>query len=186
VDLEATRRRLFLAVALDPEIRELLAAHLEAAGLSSWPGRLVRPQNWHLTLRFLGWTSDFQRDQIMRHLDEAALPGPFAVRFGGPGAFPKPRRATVIWIGIDHGGDELEALASECEAAAQAAGFDPESRPYHPHVTLSRVRPPVDIGSRLERLAPIGLRMDVAAVTLFESHLFRGGARYEVLDTIDL
>jgi 2'-5' RNA ligase len=186
VDPEPIRRRLFLAAALDVGTRDVLAAHLEAADLSSWPGRLVRPENWHVTLRFLGWTTELQRDQILRHLDESALPGPFAIRFAGLGAFPKPRRATVIWVSIDRGTDRLEELASACEAAAQGAGFDPEDRPYHAHLTLSRVRPPVDIGARLERFEPVDLGMRVPAVTVFESHLSRGGARYEVLDTIDL
>ncbi len=180
------RKRLFLAVALDQETSNLLGSHLAANGLESWPGRLVPPENWHITLRFLGWTSDLQRDQILRSLDERPLGTPFRIRFGGLGGFPKVRRATVTWIAVTVGGDELTDLAAACDDAAQAAGFESEERPFHAHLTLSRVRPPVDLRDRVEAFAPFDVAMPVNAITLFESHLSSGGARYEAIDRIPL
>jgi 2'-5' RNA ligase len=180
------KERLFLAVALDEETRALVAAHIAAHGGGEWPGRLVEPSNWHLTLRFLGWSTEVQRDRILRHLDEATLPEPFRIRFAGLGAFPKPRRATVLWIGIPVGVDPLERVASICEEAAVGAGFAPEERPFHPHLTVSRVRPAVDATALVEGLPPLDLVMAVDAVTLFRSHLSRGGAAYEAVDTVAL
>jgi len=177
---------MFLAVAVDGETRALLRAHLEANGLDTWPGRIVPPDNWHLTLRFLGWTTGVQRDQVVRSLDEAQLPSAFRIRFGPLGAFPKPRRATVTWLGLRSGGDDIERLAAACEAAALAAGFESEDRPFHAHLTLSRVRPPVDLTERLAQFPPFDAAMRVGAVTLYESHLSRGGARYEVVDAVAL
>ncbi len=183
---ESSRRRLFVAVALDSQTRALVAAHLEAHGAAGWPERLVTPDNWHVTLRFLGWTDAVQRDRIVHALDGAELPSPFRVRFGGLGAFPKPRRATVTWIGIESGTVELERLAAAAEDAAQSAGFAPEDRPFHPHLTVGRARPPVDVTDRIERFVPCDVAMLVDRVIVFESHLERGGARYEVLDELTL
>lgn len=183
---EVRNERLFLAVALDAETRALVAAHVDANGGRDWPGRVAPPENWHITLRFLGWTSAVQRDLILRHLDESALPGPFRLRFDGLGAFPKPRRATVLWIGVDDGVAPLQRLADACEAGAVAAGFFPEERPFHPHLTVSRVRPAVDITPLVDSFPPLGLAMPVGAVTVFRSHLRRGGAVYEAIDTVEL
>ena len=183
---EPLRRRLFLAAALDEPTRLLLAAHLEAHGGGALPGRTVRPQNWHLTLRFLGWATEPQQDGVMRALDESALPGPFVVRFGDLGAFPKERRATVLWLGIDGGGDELGALAAASDEAAQTVGYEAEGRPYHPHLTLSRIRPPEDMTELVEVFPAFTVKMPVTAITLYESHLRKGGAVYQALDTIEL
>ena len=183
---DATKRRLFLAVEIDAETKALLGAHLDANGLDAWPGRVVPPANWHITLRFLGWTSDLQRDLVLRSLAEASLPGSFRLRFGHLGAFPKPRRATVTWIGVPAGAEELGDLAAAAESAARDAGFTAEERPYHPHLTLSRVRPAVDVRELVDRFPAFDAAMRVDAVTMFESHLERGGARYEVLDRVGL
>ena len=180
------RSRLFLAIGLDRATRALLAAHLDANGLEEWPGRLVPSENWHLTLRFLGWTTDVQRDGILRDLDEADLAGPFEIRFATLGAFPKLRRATVTWLGVDRGADALAQLAAASDSAAQRAGFAAEERPFHAHLTLSRVRPAVDVTDLVGGFAPFPVTMPVTAITLFESHLGRGGARYEPIDTIEL
>ncbi len=183
---ESSRRRLFLAAALDESTRRLLAAHVEAHGGGVLPGRAVRPQNWHLTLRFLGWATEPQRDGVMRALDESALPGPCVMRFGGLGAFPKERRATVLWLGVDGGGDELGALAVACDEAAQAVGYEAEGRPFHPHLTLSRIRPPEDVAQLVESFPPFAVKMSVTEITLYESQLRKGGAVYQALDAIEL
>jgi 2'-5' RNA ligase len=183
---EPLRRRLFLAVGLEPETRALVAAHLEAQGAAGWADRLVVPDNWHVTLRFLGWADEAQRDRVLHSLDEADLPPPFRIRLGSLGAFPKPRRATVTWIAVESGTDELERLAVVAEETALTAGFAPDDRPFHPHLTVGRVRPPIDVTARIDQFEPCTVVMDVDRITLFESHLRRGGARYEALDEVVL
>ncbi len=177
------RERMFLAVDLDGQVAPLLAAFLEGADL---PGRPVPPQNWHLTLRFLGWTTPVQRDGILRALDEADLGAPFRIRFAGLGAFPKPRRATVLWLGVRSGIEELERLAGAAEEASLAAGFTREDRPFHPHLTLARIRPAVDVTELVGRFPPFDVFMEVSAVTFYRSRLGPGGARYEVVDRVGL
>ena len=185
--LDLMAERMFLAVALSDECRHAVAAHLDASlGERTLPGRRARPENWHITLRFLGGTTAEQADAILAHLDEHVLVEPFRVRLAGLGGFPRERKASVLWMGTTGDLDPLHALAVECETAAQRAGFEPEGRPFHPHVTLSRIRPPRDVRGLIDLVPATGIPLDVEAVTLYRSILGSGPARYEVVDTVAL
>jgi 2'-5' RNA ligase len=182
-----TGERLFLAVALDDATRHALAARLAAMAGDGLPGKVVAAGNWHLTLRFLGPTTDVSRDLLLAALDDGLDQPRFTVRLTGLGAFPRPKAATVLWIGVDDPAGGLNQIAEACEEAARAVGFDPEERPFHPHVTLARIRPPRDVVALVDRSKPAGVRLAVDAVTLYRSRLgSRTGSSYEVVDQIEL
>jgi 2'-5' RNA ligase len=176
--------RLFVAVALDDDARHRLAHDLGDPGV--WPGRPVRPQNWHLTLRFLGDTDPVAADRLFAALDEADLGPAFRFRWSGLGAFPNPRKATVLWVGIGEGSDRLQDLAERARTAVEDAGFAPEDRPFVPHLTLGRIRPPADVRSLIEGAeAPSG-SVAVDDVVVYRSRLGPAGARYEVVERFPL
>jgi 2'-5' RNA ligase len=179
-------QRLFLGVDLDAGTRAIIASHLATHVGDDLPGRAVPPPNWHLTLRFLGSARPDQADRVLHDLSGHALPAAFRIRFDRLGAFPRAGRATVLWLGIDKGEDEITAVAAACEEAARSAGFDAEDRPFHPHLTVSRIRPPVDASRLIEATPALQATLDVSDVTLFESHLGRGPARYDVVERIAL
>jgi 2'-5' RNA ligase len=175
--------RLFLAVPLTEDARHAIAGHLRGALTHPLPGRPVRPENWHLTLRFLGEVDGVGADWIIREVDAAERGPAFSVRWGSLGAFPRPRRATVLWLGLERGAEEAERLAAVVEKAVEAAGFAPEDRPFRSHLTLSRLRPDQDVTAVLEAVPPVGLAMPVDRVMLYRSHLGRGGPRYERVES---
>jgi len=177
--------RLFLAVALTDEVAHGLAAFLTEATMRL-PGRPAPPEKWHVTIRFLGSATALQRDRVLEFLDEHLAVEPFVMGFGVLGAFPKPSRASVLWLGIARGAEHLSSMAEHCEVAAQMAGFDPEDRPFHPHLTLSRIRPPTNVAALVDRVPRFPLSMDVDRLTLFRSHLGRDGATYEAVDSVML
>lgn len=181
-----TDRRLFLAAALDEETRHALAAFVSAPGMPAIPGRRVPPPNWHITLRFLGRSSTVQQELVLAHLEEELTMNAFEVGFSGLGAFPYPRKATVLWLAVAHGGEELEDLAVACERAAVRAGYDPEERPFHPHLSLARVRPPEDLSDLVAQYPHFPGRMPVADVILYESITSNSGARYTELARVPL
>ncbi len=74
-------------------------------------------------------------------LDDDLTEPPFSLRLTGLGAFPRPGAATVLWVGVEDATGAVERLAAQCEQAARDVGFEPEERPFHPHVTLARIRP---------------------------------------------
>lgn len=166
--------RLFAGLELPPAWRRALAAAaagLERAGVH---GRFTRPENFHLTLVFLGETG--QPELAAAALDQVRVP-PFPLRAAAPGRFAK-RGGDIWWLGVEPHPGLLEAQ-HQLEAALRAAGFAPEARPFRPHITLARqVRAPAG----LEPADTAGLFPPLACtirrLTLFSSQQADGALRY--------
>jgi 2'-5' RNA ligase len=146
------------------------------------PGRAVLPANWHFTLRFLGSTPPEQRDKLISCLRATSFGGEFTIRFDRLGAFPRVNRARIVWLGVSDGADRLVSLAEKVEAASRRAGFPAESRPFKPHLTLSRVEPPRAVSDIVSRHAQIAASMTVDRVSLIRSILGGGPAKYEIAE----
>lgn len=176
-------RRLFIAVAPPPDARAALDAWLRPYDL---PGRLVPPENWHITLRFIGDADEVTYERLLGGLSEND-PGPaFTIRLGGLGAFPRPGRATVAWVALVGGGDRLAGLSEIAEEACQAAGLQPEERPFRAHLTVSRIRPARDVGTTVAASRDSGIAWRCDRFTVYQSHQGRGHPRYEPLDSFAL
>lgn len=177
--------RIFLAVDLTSEARQILSRRvMNLAGGAKLPGRITPPRNWHMTLWFLG---DIRRDrfEMMLHLlSEAPLGDAFRCRFGELGTFPRAKRASVLWVGISKGAELLSALAAGVGEAVKDSRLQLPERPFSPHLTLSRLRPPQDLRALLASAPPVEVEMTVGEVTLFRSHLGGGPPRYEVLERV--
>lgn len=171
----------FAAVAPTPDAR---AEMVEGTKGLDIPGRLTPIENWHITLRYLGAVDQVTYERFLGGLGEVGECGPFQLGLGGIGAFPNPRRATVVWVGVDRGADALYDLAVICEEAAEGAGIAREDRPFRPHLTLARVRPPADVTSIVD--TPVPARWLVDRVIVFQTVSGRGGVRYEPLETVPL
>ncbi|HEX8433089.1 MAG TPA: RNA 2',3'-cyclic phosphodiesterase, partial [Longimicrobium sp.] len=169
--------RLFLGIPVDDATRAGLGEWLGPARL---PGRPVTPANWHLTLRFLGDTPMDQQARLTEALAAANLGARFTLEFGGLGAFPRPQRAAVLWLGVTQGDRELRRVAATTEEVVRAAGFPADRKSFSPHLTLARIQPPPrDISALVAASTPWGARMEVAEAVLFRSHLGGGPPRYE-------
>jgi 2'-5' RNA ligase len=147
---------------------------------------VVPLENWHVTLRFLGQTAPEQRDLFVTSLQNTTLPTAFTIAFTGLGAFPNPRRAKVLWIGIDEGAPALVEVAGLVERAAVSAGFTAESRRFHPHVTIARLDPAMNVRRVLTGDWRKPVLMPVSTVALFRSRLGSGPAEYDVIERFGL
>ncbi|MFL5502036.1 MAG: RNA 2',3'-cyclic phosphodiesterase [Gemmatimonadaceae bacterium] len=174
--------RLFIGVPLSDEARLTIANSLP----KNLPGKLVPAENWHFTLRFLGATTPEARDQIIRQIDSASCGAPFTIRFSSLGAFPQPRKARILWLGIDEGSERMLQIAAIGEAAARNAGFTAETKAFKPHLTLCRIDPPVSVASLVESKPRFGGSMTVDSVIVYRSRLGGGPARYEQVVRIPL
>jgi 2'-5' RNA ligase len=178
--------RLFIGVPLTDAARGEIAARLRDALPDGLPGRAVLAASWHLTLRFLGATRADQLAAVRQHLRAADLGASIDARFGGMGAFSRPRSARVLWIAVTEGAERLRELARIAEDAARAVGFAPEQKSWTPHLTLARIQPPRDVTRVIERVPPLDVAMRVGEVVVFRSHLGGGPARYEAVERFAL
>ena len=129
--------RLFIAIPLPESVREQLAALYEPMRSIAW----TRPEQLHLTLRFLGEVEADWREKLEAALGQAQVE-PFLLPVAGMGSFPPRGAARVIWVGVGHGHPRLHQLRQRIDDGVLATGFPLDVRIFHPHVTLGRVKEP--------------------------------------------
>ncbi len=131
-------------------------------------------------MKFLGDVGEERVGEVGEALRRAAgRHGPLRLKTGGPGAFPSPGRARVIWAGVEGELEKLAALRDEVESELSGIGFERERKPFHPHLTLGRARRgPV----RMPETEPAAGAAFVAdRLTLMKSELRREGAVHTAL-----
>lgn len=186
---EAAPLRLFAAVDLPPRVREGIEGTLAPWRERLPRGRWVRPENWHVTVKFLGrtyprlvgWVTDAAREA-------AASIRPFRVGVDGMGVFPGPGRARVLWVGLVDRDESLPALARALDDRL-VDEFPPEKRGFTPHLTVARFNPPVPVREDVDELAATRFQVEpfrVGELVLYRSHLSPKGARYEPLERFPL
>ncbi len=101
--------------------------------------KLVKPENVHMTLRFLGDVTLEMVDLVHREMEQVQF-APFEVKIEGTGVFPNPKHISVIWAGIRQGANESRAIFDQLEPRLQTLGFKPDYKGFSPHLTIARVR----------------------------------------------
>ena len=132
--------RLFAAIPLTGRAHETAARQLRELKALDWPVRWVRDEGLHITLKFFGEVTSDRLETIVEMLGfcvEGMTPMTLAVT--GAGVFPMPAKPRVIKLDVSTAPD-LELLQDRIERAGERIGFPPEGRPFHPHITLGRVR----------------------------------------------
>lgn len=181
-----TTVRAFVAIDLNDAIRgriERLQERLRRAGLKlGW----VRPDNIHLTMKFLGDLEDHRAANVSNALAElAAATSAFELHVEGVGAFPPRGVVRVVWVGVADPARRLAECQARCESLLTRAGFAPERRPFAPHLTIARCRVAKlsgQIRKLIERHGDVdGGRLAVARVALYRSVLSPAGSQYTVL-----
>ena len=133
--------RSFLAIELPATVQTKIGKIEEDVGSTSADVRWVSPGKIHLTLKFFGNIEESKIDSIV-----AAIKGPigtakpFHLSVRGTGAFPNLKNPRVIWIGLVDAEGILAPLQKEVESSLEKIGFEPEDRPFRPHLTLGRVK----------------------------------------------
>lgn len=128
--------RLFVALDLDPEIRERVCKFMEKVRPLAPGARWVGEASLHVTLKFIGEKPDAMVPQIEEAL-RAIRCEPFELRLHGAGFFPSPKSARVFWTGIS--ADEgLAHLAKDVEGSLENLAIAKENREFSPHLTLAR------------------------------------------------
>ena len=182
--------RLFIAVGVSDAIR--LSAQTVIAELRRRVWQLdpdarvtwIGADRLHLTVRFIGEVDRSRLSDLRTALSVPIRQAPFEIAVRGLGVFPARACPRVIWAGVGAGSHQLCALAQTVASRLATAGIRSDTRPFHPHLTLGRVRQ----SARLRR-APLLAGLEdvaigtgvVAACTLFESRAGPDGTRYSIV-----
>ena len=182
--------RVFLSLPIDGALRMQIGRVADRLRRETvMPASWVRPESYHVTLRFLGEIDPALTVSLEKTVTSVAGKfAPFALRVDTVGAFPSADRARVLWVGASAGPAFVE-LASALERRLQDSGFSPERAEPIAHVTMARIkgRPDARLPRILETLGsfpPHALRVD--RIVFMESRLSPRGPSYDPLFTVPL
>jgi 2'-5' RNA ligase len=173
--------RLFVAVEI-PEKSKQMISELQ----KSLPDGLlpVRPESMHITLKFIGEQPEGNLRQVISALDKIAHPQ-FAISLLGVGAFPKPARPNVLWVGCNS--DSLATLAQSVDASLFAAGVQKDPRQFSPHLTIARATGHTDLSEFVRENKEFSAgRFRAESFHLFGSTLLPAGALHTKLASFPL
>jgi RNA 2',3'-cyclic 3'-phosphodiesterase len=178
--------RLFIAIEVPSDVRNALAALVKELQKIAPKAKWVRPENLHVTLKFLGSTEEEKRDQIEHTLRAIRSPLPVSLEFRGLGFFPNEKRPRVLWAGMESSAN-LGPLAEDIDRSMHGLGFPLEERPFTPHLTLARFNPaglPPNLASAVKQHTSRGFgSLNARDLHLIESRLKPRGAEYTTLQS---
>ncbi len=179
--------RLFIALPLPVHVEQELGKVIELCKEKRCRVRWVRPENIHLTVRFLGDTEENLMEKISDVISRVAREfQPVMVSVDRIGGFPNLDRPRVIWAGLedDDNVEILRKLTRQVELAVRKLRFEKEKKGFKPHLTLGRVKDPTSIAELTEYLSTYQftpLTMTLDRLVLFKSTLTPNGPIYERL-----
>jgi 2'-5' RNA ligase len=178
--------RLFIAIEIPSDVRNALAALVKELQKTAPKAKWVRPENLHVTLKFLGSTEEAKRDQIEDTLKAIRSPQPVSLEFRGLGFFPNQKRPRVLWAGIESSAN-LRPLAEDIDRSMHGLGFPLEERRFTPHLTLARFDPaglPPNLASAVKQHTSRGFgSLNAREFHLIESRLKPTAAEYTTLQS---
>jgi 2'-5' RNA ligase len=179
--------RLFVAIDTGPDVAAAIgaivaelkprAARLAPQSRLTW----ASPERVHITLRFIGEVDDERARAITRVLERGVPLLPFNVDVGGLSAFPEQGQPRVLWVGLTAGLESVRRLEDLVSARLEQADVAREARPFHPHITLARVRDAAGLRPSVlfHELADASLgTVAVSSYTLCESRQSSRGTEY--------
>ena len=179
--------RTFVSVSVPKEIvniQSMLKSTVEPKGVKV---RWVMNGKMHLTLKFLGNTTEGSIDSLNEALFNAVKSAKVInLSISGTGAFPVKGRPNVLWLGIKGDIDELKQLTVNINNSLEPLGFITEKRDFLPHVTIARIK------SNQKKIPNISnylnttfteLPMKIVKISLMQSESFSKGTFYTILGT---
>lgn len=177
-------QRLFVAIALPPDIQEKLSEISQGIQGVRW----LYPEQRHLTLKFIGDVGREKVEGVQQILRGITIPK-FSLNWTGVGVFPLRGKPRILWVGLTRE-PALLALQRQVEAVlTEAKVGEPEIRPFDPHITLARLKDfsAKELTAFLEKNKPLALgSFCINCFHLFESELKQNGAVYRIIQTYEL
>ncbi len=123
----------------DDEVLKKLSKVQETLVKTGADLKLVKPQNIHVTMRFLGNIQPNLVEKIHNAMAQYTF-APFDIEIRGIGVFPTVKYVRVVWAGIQNGAEKLEQIFNQLEPRLRTLGFKPDTKGFNSHITIARVR----------------------------------------------
>ncbi len=172
-------KRLFIALPLSPTAAGSLWESWDCIRSSSRNIRWVKPDQFHLTLVFMGDMNEQFLPDIAEIMEEAGFRfSPVSITTGGPGHFPPGKSPRVLFESLESGGGEIGKIRKFL--SGRISEFQSlEKRKFHPHITMARIKPGRDVPSGYHPGMTLPPLSDVLTeIVLYESLLKPEGAVY--------
>lgn len=184
--------RIFCAVEVPHAVRQLVLQHIQRLretvpnAKASWS----REAGIHLTLKFLGEIPASSVANLSNAATHATAGlSPFAIRCEDAGVFPNLRQPRVLWVGVHDASGRLQELHARLDNEAAKAGFAREERPFHPHLTVARLRQPQDarmLATAHQEMGFESVEIPVSELLVIRSELSSAGSKYSVISRHEL
>lgn len=183
--------RSFIAIELSPENQAKLSQIIKELKTSGADVKWVRPENIHLTLKFLGQVETKQIPEITEILEETAKGfDKFEIQLNELGAFPKIHSPRVIWVNANEPTGIISTIVFQLEERLEKLGFAKEGREFTAHITIGRVRSSDGRINLVDKLKQTKISspiiQEVNKLTLFKSTLTPSGPIYGVINQANL
>jgi 2'-5' RNA ligase len=187
---QRSTRRLFIAMDTPAVIKRHIAHIQDDLRATQSDVRWESSEKFHLTIKFLGSTAPDLLDQITTRLGAAAAKfSPLTVVYRNIGCFPKRGDPRIIWIGMEEQSGGLIMLQQLIDTEMAAIGFPREDRPFHPHVTIGRIRSTRRISALRRMMETLTFECQpvvVSSIDLMNSELKPGGSVYTPIASFPL
>ena len=177
-------------IAIETKIQPKIADFVNQIKKTGANVKLVEPENMHLTLKFLGDTSERKIDNIEQIMREASSgTGPFEIQLKSTGVFPNENYIKVIWIGIQNG-EKIASISRKIDEKMIGLGFKKENRSFSAHLTVARVKNAKNKDQLLQVIEEfkdtVFAEIKVNSLKLKKSDLTTKGPTYTTLKKVNL
>ncbi len=189
--MKVENKRLFIAIDIAGSVRDDLKKQVFKMGdfgRANW----VQPENYHMTLKFLGDVNVHDIKTVTTIINEvAAKSEKTTLTYTEMGAFPNLSKPRALWIGFDDSTGVMKNIAQEIDKRlSKALGTMKERKEFKPHLTIARIKGEAD-SIKLSQFVKKGVNLrdnsfEVSKVTLYCSELHRNGAIYTQIAFADL
>jgi RNA 2',3'-cyclic 3'-phosphodiesterase len=181
------KKRLFIAIkpSLTPALLDIYSTLKKNLGIQgiNW----VSPENFHITIKFLGETPELYINFIVSAIKSSVNHiSPFNISLKSVGYFGKSQ-PKVLWVGIkpDY---NLESIYNQLEQNLYNLGIEKENRKFSPHLTLCRIKTKIELNKLKEIIRPyeqIPFQTEtINRILIFESNLNQSSVEYNVVKAI--
>ena len=178
--------RAFIAINFNPKIQRSIGRMQDHLRKTNCDIKWVRPENIHITLKFLGNVETKQVDAIKRMLaNHYRSTKPLKVELAQLGTFPNINRPRILWIGLKDNKQRLSQTAISLQKALTKIGLEGDQKAFSPHITIGRIRSFKNTNLLSESISkyqvPKGLTQVITKIILYKSILTSQGPNYEPL-----